>query len=121
MKQELLAVSKQKLLKESEEILSILRARADKDVAIPNNFIAKANDSGSETEDEVIRFEELEINNDVVQQMEIRLKAVKDALERLKLGSFGICLNCGKEINEDRLIANPAADRCIGCVQKASA
>jgi len=119
MNQVLLDQLRQKLLTELEEITSILKERADKDAAIFGNYIAKADDPGNETEDEVARFEALDQNNDVVQQMELRLKAVSDALKRLSGTAFGLCVDCGKEIIEARLLANPAATHCIHCLNTA--
>lgn len=117
MNQLLLDQLRQKLLTEFEEIVSILKERADKDDAISGNYIAKTDDPGSETGDEVSRFEALDQNNDVVQKMELRLKEVSDALKRLSGTTFGLCADCGKEISEARLLANPAATHCIHCLK----
>ncbi len=40
---------------------------------------------------------------------------VDEALRRIKDGSYGKCLNCGKQINKDRLDAVPHARLCIAC------
>ncbi|NIA30939.1 MAG: TraR/DksA family transcriptional regulator [Actinobacteria bacterium] len=37
------------------------------------------------------------------------------ALERIEKGEFGSCINCGKEINPERLEAVPHARLCIEC------
>jgi DnaK suppressor protein len=37
------------------------------------------------------------------------------ALERLEAGGYGVCLDCGGPIGVERLVARPAATRCIGC------
>lgn len=41
------------------------------------------------------------------------LRDIDVALQRLKEGSYGICVDCGREIDPARLEANPAAVRCI--------
>src|SRR6202011_2588992 len=46
------------------------------------------------------------------------LKMVEGALERLRLGSFGECISCGKEINAKRLEAVPWTRHCIECQEK---
>jgi len=46
------------------------------------------------------------------------LAMVESALERLRLGSFGECVNCGAEINMKRLEAVPWTRHCIGCQEK---
>ena len=43
------------------------------------------------------------------------LSAVDPALARLKAGNYGICLDCDAEIPTTRLLAFPAALRCIDC------
>ena len=40
------------------------------------------------------------------------------ALERMNMGIYGKCVDCGKEINEDRLTAYPQASRCRPCQEK---
>ena len=41
------------------------------------------------------------------------LEAVEQALERLKAGSYGICVQCGQPIPKERLEARPQAIRCL--------
>ncbi|MGC9188260.1 MAG: TraR/DksA family transcriptional regulator, partial [Sulfurihydrogenibium sp.] len=41
------------------------------------------------------------------------LKAIDDALERIKNGTYGVCEVCGKEIEEERLQAVPWTTLCI--------
>ncbi len=40
---------------------------------------------------------------------------VKEALERIDNGTFGICEACGKAISEKRLMARPVTTLCIDC------
>ena len=40
---------------------------------------------------------------------------IRDALERLEDGTFGICEECGEEIPLKRLMARPATTLCIEC------
>jgi len=44
---------------------------------------------------------------------------IRQALTRIKLGSYGSCVKCGKLINTDRLAIDPAADLCVKCAKKA--
>jgi DnaK suppressor protein len=37
------------------------------------------------------------------------------ALGRLENGGAGICIVCGREIPEERLLATPTVDKCIDC------
>jgi DnaK suppressor protein len=43
------------------------------------------------------------------------LEAVEQALGRIARQSYGLCLDCDKEIPITRLLAFPAAMRCIAC------
>ena len=47
------------------------------------------------------------------------LYMVEGALARIREGSFGECVSCGKEINAKRLEAVPWARHCIDCQEKA--
>lgn len=47
--------------------------------------------------------------------LERQLGLVKDALHRFEDGTYGICANCGKEIDPERLKALPHASHCIDC------
>lgn len=47
------------------------------------------------------------------------LRQVDAALQRLAGHRFGICLQCGAPIPPERLLAMPAAERCLPCQQQA--
>jgi RNA polymerase-binding protein DksA len=46
------------------------------------------------------------------------LRDIEEARERIAEGSYGICVDCGRDIPLQRLLAQPAAKRCIGCQEK---
>jgi DnaK suppressor protein len=43
------------------------------------------------------------------------LAEVRDALERIEDSSYGICVNCGRDIGQARLRAVPWAAYCVRC------
>lgn len=45
-------------------------------------------------------------------------KQIKKALERIKKGKYGICEDCGKMIDTDRLMIYPEATLCANCQNK---
>ena len=45
-------------------------------------------------------------------------KKLREALQRIDDGTFGICEVCGKDISEKRLMARPITTLCIGCKTK---
>jgi DnaK suppressor protein len=46
------------------------------------------------------------------------LAMVESALDRIRQGTFGECISCGKEINAKRLEAVPWTRHCIECQEK---
>jgi DnaK suppressor protein len=50
-----------------------------------------------------------------LEQDVIELREVEAALERLHEPEFGLCADCEVEIPFSRLLANPAARRCVAC------
>lgn len=46
------------------------------------------------------------------------LAMVETALQRMREGEFGECVNCGNEINPKRLEAVPWTRYCIACQEK---
>jgi len=57
-------------------------------------------------------IEEYEENTAITNSLEARYKDVLSGLDKIKNGVYGKCQVCGKEIEEDRLEANPAARTC---------
>lgn len=43
------------------------------------------------------------------------INKIKEALERIDAGTFGICEVCEEEISEARLMARPVTTLCIDC------
>lgn len=44
-----------------------------------------------------------------------KLTQIEVAEQKLSRGSYGICEDCGREIDEERLRAVPFAERCVTC------
>lgn len=40
---------------------------------------------------------------------------IRAALQRIEDGEYGICVACGEDISERRLMARPVASHCIDC------
>jgi len=57
-------------------------------------------------------LEEYDSNKAIVTTLETRYNDVKSGLDKIKHGTYGICQVCQKEIEEDRLEANPSARTC---------
>lgn len=47
------------------------------------------------------------------------INKIKDALDRIESGEFGVCEECGEEIGEARLKVRPVTTLCINCKMEA--
>lgn len=57
-------------------------------------------------------IEGYEDNVAIVNTLEKRYRDIKSGLDKIKHGVYGTCQVCGKEIEQDRLEANPSARTC---------
>lgn len=62
-------------------------------------------------------FEERSATIDVLQK---RLRDIDHALQNIAKSTYGICEICGKDIEKNRLEANPAASRCKNCMDSSN-
>lgn len=62
------------------------------------------------------RAEDFEERSSKVNLLEKRLQDINQALEEIETDKYGVCKSCGKTIEEDRLVANPAAQTCKECM-----
>ena len=56
-----------------------------------------------------------EIDYTLEENSEHVLAEIEGALKRIEEGTYGVCVNCGKPIAEERLAAIPWATYCIDC------
>lgn len=54
----------------------------------------------------------------VRRELDKKIIQVRKALARVKLGSYGICEECGEMIDTDRLMVYPEATICIKCEKR---
>jgi len=106
-----LEVEKAKLEKELEGF-------AVKDPNIKGNWDAKPiNREDSDMEEKADEATEYDNLLSLEHSLELRLKDVNAALEKISAGSYGICERCGKKIEEQRLAVAPEARLCLTCNQ----
>ena len=58
---------------------------------------------------------EQHVNNKVLDESEIRLTRLKNALLRVDKPMFGICIECEEEIGMGRMSVRPESVRCVEC------
>ena len=57
------------------------------------------------------------INDRMLRKAKEKLKKLNLALSRINEKEFGMCINCNKLINENRLMLMPEVVRCVKCAQ----
>jgi len=111
---------KEKLEQQKSAIEGELKKFAKKDTKVKGDWdteYPKFTSAGQANplEEEADAVEEYVNRLPVEHTMELRLKNINAALERIKKGAYGKCANCNKEIPEERLKINPEATFCKEC------
>jgi len=73
-----------------------------------SNFPIHLADAGSDTYEQDFSLE-------ILEREDIELKDIDDAIERIENKTYGVCEECSKHINENRLKVIPYARFCINC------
>lgn len=66
-------------------------------------------------------YDDVDIENDrqmlhmLSERDRVKLGAIDDALEKIEDGTYGVCEECGEDINKKRLKVLPFARFCIRC------
>jgi len=116
MNSKLIEELKEKLETEKSSLEKELESFAKKDDSPKGDWETKyPNRENGNMEEEADEVQEYGNLLPVEYSLEIKLKEVNAALERMKNGTYGICDNCGKEIDEKRLRACPEAKTCLKC------
>ena len=102
---------KQALLNEQ---MSLTHELADLDNTIKEEAVGY---STHPADDGTTAFEQ---ERDLSMQVNVEntLQLVNDALARFENGTYGLCLDCGQEIDAARLEAIPYAPLCLNCQAK---
>ena len=79
------------------------------------DWVAKPEGSDIREADENVKADIVEDWNErraTLSQLETRYNNIKIALRKIDEGTYGVCEISGEKIDEDRLVANPAARTC---------
>ncbi|MCX6718277.1 MAG: TraR/DksA C4-type zinc finger protein [Candidatus Staskawiczbacteria bacterium] len=110
---------KKKLEANKNSIQKELESFATEDPKIKHNWDTKyPNREDGDKDDQADEVQEYDNKLSVEYSLELKLKDVNEALEKITEGKYGICENCGKEIGEERLQACPEAKTCLKCNEK---
>ncbi len=109
------------LEQELQEVVSALRELGVQNPATPQDWIAtpgEVADTVPDPNDFGDRSEQWQERRGTLSALETRFNNISRALEKIKNNRFGICELCGKQIEEERLQANPAARTCKADIDK---
>ncbi|NCB01140.1 MAG: TraR/DksA family transcriptional regulator [Spirochaetia bacterium] len=109
MSQEFNEEMEKRLIQLREEILESIAAE-DEDFRSLVNAMGIKDDGDVASDDMMVK--KMEALNQIAAN---RLKSVEAALVRLKNHRYGMCLQCGVKIPEERLRAIPYAVMCVSC------
>jgi DnaK suppressor protein len=76
-----------------------------------------SNDDEHDPEGVTIAYERAQTQA-LLEQADEHLTALDEALERVERGTYGVCESCGREVEQGRLEARPAATTCIACASR---
>lgn len=115
MDKQILDELKALLLKEKEDLEENLERIAKPVNKEKGDYETNFEEIGADREDNTTEVEEYTDNLPVEITLEKKLQETLDALDRMEKGTYGFCENCQKEIDIERLRANPSAKTCIKC------
>jgi RNA polymerase-binding transcription factor DksA len=119
MDKKLIEELKLKLEEQKESLVKELGNFATEDPNLKHNWETKyPNREDGDKDDEADEVQEYDNKLSLEYSLELNLKNVNMALEKITEGKYGICENCEKEIEEERLKAIPEAKFCMKCNNK---
>lgn len=104
---------------EEKKIRSILETRAIELSAATARRDAIVIEKSAESLESRLQAVEREFAVRTLEAGSTKLREVRAALERLREGTYGICVECEERISAKRLAAMPSAALCIRCQEAA--
>lgn len=106
---------KKKLEEEKERLESEMGKIGRRNLAVPGDWEPVPPENGivSDLADQADITVSRETNAAILNDLEARYDGILAALARLEKKAYGKCTVCGKEIEEARLEADPAATTCM--------
>ena len=111
----------QKLIKSLQEeektILAELNNLAIKNPKVEGDFNVPYPNEGDSMDENAREITEFERTKAVTDNLEKRLKDIKETIKKIGEGSYGQCEKCSVAIGEERLKVVPTANLCINCAK----
>ncbi len=105
---------RERLAHRRDEILSIVN-KVDKQVGHREEAL------DHDSSERALELENLDALFAIDRETRLELRQINDAIERIDIGHYGFCSECGAVVGVERLAALPYIDTCIVCAQRAEA
>ena len=116
MNKKLIQKLKEKLEEKKKILERELKKFAERDKERKDNWQTRyPSFDGGNLEEGADEVEEYVNRLPVEYSLELRLRDVNLALEKIKKGKYGICEKCQKPISQKRLMVSPEARFCMKC------
>ncbi len=96
-------------LKDRFDVLQVMKAQANREAA------AEVEENHSDEADAASALESAEASRMMAEALRLELLQIEDALNRIRVGSFGTCEECDCTIPAKRLEIRPEARLCVDC------
>lgn len=113
MDEKTLAELKQALEKEKRELTEELASFANPDKTLAGDWDTRYPNMGGDDEDNAQEVTEYATNVPIEHRLELELRDVNNALEKIAAGQYGFCEKCGAAMDIERLKAEPSARSCV--------
>jgi len=106
---------KQRLEEEKTKLESEMGGVGRRNPAVPGDWEAVPSEIGVEADlaDQADVVMSRESNTAILADLEARYDTILGALKHIEKGTYGKCEVCGRDIEEARLAADPAATTCV--------
>lgn len=72
----------------------------------------------TDTADEALASALVDVDTAIIDRHVVELRDIEAARERIKKQTYGLCVDCGDEVDYKRLAVYPTAKRCVRCQQQ---
>jgi RNA polymerase-binding protein DksA len=103
------------LLADKDRLEKDLFSIAEKKDDVANDFDSRYPNYGSDLDSNAAEVDTYSSRLSIEKSLEKILHSIVKALEKIDNGTYGVCEQCGKDISEARLKANPSAVYCLKC------
>ncbi len=115
MDQNFLQQTKASLVKEKERLEKELLSIANKKEQVEDDFDSRYPNWGDDIDSNAAEVDTYSSRLGIEKNLESLLQSTTKALDKINNGTYGLCEQCGQEIQLARLKAYPAATFCMKC------